>query len=87
MNTRHSEEKIRSIIKHARRFKTASAFLRKNGIPPSTFYRWKSKYFGMTAKRLHYVHDLERQVKRLTRLVSSQSNDIIMLKEINSKKL
>lgn len=59
---------------------------RELGISDATFYKWKSKYGGMTVSELQRVKQLEAENARLKRLVADLSLDNQILKDINSKK-
>lgn len=80
-----SETKIFEILKEAEAGKTSDT-CRKHGISSATFYKWRSKYGGMTLSDLKHMKELELENSKLKRLVADLSLDIVALKAINSKK-
>lgn len=59
---------------------------RRHGISEPTYYKWKQKYGGMQvseAKRLRLVEEENRKLKKL---VADQALDMMVLKELLSKK-
>jgi putative transposase len=59
---------------------------REFGISEPTFYKWKSKYSGMTLSELSRIRELEQKNARLKKIVADQQISIDVLKEINLKK-
>jgi len=65
---RYSEEQIIRILAEAESGMKVSDLVRKHGIAEATFYRWKSKYGGLTiseAKRLKGLEDENRRLKQI----------------------
>ena len=83
---RFKEEEIIPILKEAEAGVPVSELIRKHGISEQTFYRWKSKYGGMEVSEAMRLKELEEENRRLKRLVADQALDIVMLKDLNSKK-
>lgn len=83
---RYKEEEIIPILKEAEAGMPVSELIRKHGISEQTFYRWKSKYGGMEVSEAMRLKELEEENRRLKRLVADQALDIVMLKDLNSKK-
>lgn len=83
---RFKEEEIIPILKEAEAGVPVSDLIRKHGISEGTFYRWKSKYGGMEVSDAVRLKELEEENRRLKRLVADQALDIVMLKDLNSKK-
>lgn len=52
------------------------------GVSEKTYYRWKSRYGGMTTKELGRLKELEQENLRLKKLVAELSLDVAMLKEL-----
>ncbi|MCG8325576.1 MAG: transposase [Thiotrichales bacterium] len=59
---------------------------RQVGVSRESYYRWRSKYAGMTVSEAQKVAELKRENARLKRLVAEQAMDIHVLKEINRGK-
>ena len=57
------------------------------GISQQTFYRWRRKFAGMGVAELRRLKHLEKESKRLKRLVADLSLDKHMLQEVIAKKL
>jgi putative transposase len=81
-----TEAQILKVLKTQEEGKKVSEICREFGISEPTFYKWKSKYGGMTLSELQRVKELESENARLKRLVADLSLDNQVLKEINSKK-
>jgi len=60
--------------------------LRKYGVSSGTYYNWRSKYNGMDVSEIKRLKMLEAENQRLKRIVADQALDILMLKDVNSKK-
>lgn len=85
-NSKFNEEQILMVQKNQELGKKVSEICREFGISEPTFYKWKSRYGGMTISDLQRVKELESKNARLKRLVADLSLDNQVLKEINSKK-
>lgn len=83
---RFKEEQIIGILKEAESGMLVPDLLRKHGISPGTFYRWKAKYGGLSVSEAQRLKTLEDENRRLKRLVADQALDIQILKDVNSKK-
>jgi putative transposase len=84
--SKFTEAQILKVLKTQELGKKVSEICRENGISEPTFYKWKSRYGGMTLSDLQRVKELESENARLKRLVADLSLDNQVLKEINSKK-
>jgi len=60
---------------------------RKHGVAESTYYKWKSKYGGMSLTELKRLKQLEQENKRLKQMYATLSMDNDLLKEVLEKKL
>jgi putative transposase len=59
---------------------------RKYGISEQTFYRWRSKYGGMSVSEARRLKALEEENQRLKQIVGEQALDIRALKAALEKK-
>lgn len=84
--SKFTEAQILKVLKTQEEGKKVSEICREYGISEPTFYKWKSKYGGMTLSELQRVKELEAENARLKRLVADLSLDNQILKEVNSKK-
>jgi hypothetical protein len=57
----------------------------KYGMSDATFYKWKSKYAGLTVSELKRLKSLEDENRRLKQIVAQQALDNWALKELLSK--
>lgn len=58
--------------------------VRKIAVPIQSYYRWKKEYAGMDISRAKKLKDLELENQRLRKIISDQSLDILILKEVSS---
>ena len=82
---RYTTEQIITILKEAELGMAITELCRKHGIAEQTFYNWRNKYGGMTvsdARRLQYIADENRRLKRL---VADLSLDNQVLKDLLEK--
>ena len=86
MKKRFTEEQIVRILQEAEGELTARDVIRKHNISEQTFYRWKSKYGGMSVSEVKRLKELERENVELKKIVAEQALDIRMLKDVNEKK-
>jgi len=57
---------------------------RKISIPFQSYYRWKKEYGGLELSQVKKLKDLELENQRLRKIISNQSLDILILKEVSS---
>jgi len=86
MKKRYNEEQIIKILKEHESGVGTGELCRAKGISPATFYKWKAKYGGMDVSDARKLKALETENARLKRLVADLSLDIVILKDVNSKK-
>jgi putative transposase len=87
MKKRYSEEQIIEILKLVESSnQDVRQTCRDKGISEQTYYRWKAKYGGMEVSEAKRLKTLETENGRLKRLVADQALDIVMLKDVLSKK-
>lgn len=82
--------KAEEIIQHLRtveieRAKGASLeqAAKQVGVTPTTLARWKAEYGGLRVDQAKRLKELERENSRLRKIVSDQSLDILILKEVS----
>jgi putative transposase len=83
---RYSPEKIASILALQDGGLTVAEICRQAGIHEQTFYRWKSKYGGMSASEVKRLKALEEENRRLKQIVGDQALDIQALKAALNQK-
>jgi len=83
---RFSEDQIVKTLKRIENGESPKDICRELGIHQQTIYNWKSKYGGMDVSELAELKRLQDENSKLKRLVADQALDIVMLKDINSRK-
>ena len=83
---RFSEEQIIGILKEWEAGLPVGELSRKHGVCENTLYRWKAKYGGLELSEAKRLKQLEDENRKLRRLVADQAMDILVLKDISSKK-
>lgn len=86
MRKRYSEEQIIKILEEGRAGMKVEELCRKHGISQPTYYNWKTKFADMTVSDAKRMRILESENSKLKRLVADQQLDILVLKDIVSKK-
>jgi len=81
-----TEAQIVKALKRAQQGEGAKVICRELGIHEQTFYNWKKKYAGMEVSDVVELKRLQDENNRLKKIVADQALDIVMLKDINSRK-
>ncbi|MGH7849143.1 MAG: IS3 family transposase [Thermodesulfobacteriota bacterium] len=84
---RYTEEQIIKVLREQESGSKVTELCRKYGISEQTFYRWKSKYGGMSVSEARRLKALEEENQRLKQIVGEQALDIRALKAALEKKL
>jgi len=82
---RFSPEQIIKILKEAEAGFKVIDLCRKYGISDQTFYNWRSKHGGMSVSDARKLKALEKENRRLKRLVADLSLDNQVLKDLLEK--
>ena len=82
---RFSEEQIIAVLTEGAAGVPVVDLCRKHGIGESTYYKWKSKYGGMTVAELKRLKKLERENQRLKQMYATLSMDHELLREVLEK--
>ncbi len=85
--SRFMEKEIVFAIKQAEAGVPIKELCRKYGVAEGTFYRWRSKYGGLSASELQRLKQLEQKNRELKKLVADLSLDKHVLQEVLSKKV
>ena len=83
--SRFSEEQIIGILRQAEAGIRVADLCRQYGISDATFYKWRSKFGGMSVSDAKRLKQLEEENARLKKLVGEQALDISVLKDVLSK--
>lgn len=86
MKKRFTEEQTIQAIKRLGNGTSAKELSRELGVSQQTLYLWKKRFGGMDVSDAKRLKELEAENAKLKRLVADQALDIVMLKDINSKK-
>ena len=86
MKTRLTEEQIIKAVNRNQNGEPGKSIARDLGISIQTLYSWKKKYKNMTVNEAKRLRELEAENTKLKRIVADQALDIVMLKDVNSKK-
>ena len=86
MKKKFTEEQIIKILNRNRHGETAKTLGREFAVSPATIYVWKKKFSNMTVNEAKRLKELEYENSKLKKLVADLSLDIVMLKDVNSKK-
>ena len=84
--TRFTEEQIVKTLKLQENGLKVTEICRQHGISEQTFYRWKSKYGGMSVSEVKRLKELEAENSRLKQLIGEKELDILALKAALGKK-
>ena len=86
MKKRFTNEQIIQILKEAEAGVKIADLCRKHNIAVATYYAWKNKFEGMSIPDARRLKALEGENKKLKRLVADQALDLVVMKDIVSKK-
>ena len=86
-NSRFTEVQIIKILSEQQQGKTVNEICREHGISQPTFYNWKSKYGGLEVQQLSKMKEMEKQLSQYKKIVAEQTLEIVVLKDVNEKKL
>lgn len=84
--SRFSEEQIVGILKQGEAGVKAADLCRQHGISTNTYYNWKAKYGGLEVSEAQRLKRLEEENRKLKRIVADQALDLVMLRDVVSKK-
>jgi putative transposase len=85
MKRRFTEEQIIGILKEAEAGVKVKDLCRQHNVTEQTYYRWKSKYGGMSVSEIRRLKELESENQRLKKLVAEKELHIDALKDIVKK--
>ena len=86
MKNRFTEEQIVKILNRNAAGEKMKDLSREFGVSQHTLYIWKRKFKGLAVSELKRMKSLESENARLKKLVADLSLDIVMLKDVNSRK-
>jgi len=83
----YSEDQILSTLRRVESGEKVRDVCRSVGVSEQTYFRWKSKYGGMSKSELARVKQLESENARLKRLLAEKILDNDALRDVIAKKL
>jgi len=86
MKRRFSEEQIIQVLTEVRQGGKVSDICRKHGISEVTYYKWKSKFNGMTVNEAKRLRELEDENRKLKTMLADSLLEIRAIKDVLSKK-
>lgn len=85
MKRRLTDQQIISMIREQEAGLKTSEVCRKYGISDATFYKYKSKFGGMTVSDVRRLRTLEAENAKLKRLLAEAMLDNAALKDLATK--
>ena len=85
MKRRFTEEQIIGVLKEAEAGLKVKDLCRQHNVTEQTYYRWKSKYGGMSVSEMRRLKELESENARLKKIVAEKELHIDALKEVVKK--
>jgi len=85
--SKFSPQQIAKILKEFDNGKSVEEISREYGVSISAFYKWRSRYAGMSGKELKRIKELEEENHKLKQMYANLALDHQMAKEIIEKKL
>jgi putative transposase len=85
--SKFSPQQIAKILKDFDNGKSVEEISREYGVSTSAFYKWRSRYAGMSGKELKRIKALEEENHKLKQMYANLALDHQMAKEIIEKKL
>ena len=86
MKKRYTEDQTISAVKKLENGVSPKDLAREMGVTQQTLYHWKKRFAGMDIVDARRLKLLEAENTKLKRIVADQALDIVMLKDVNSKK-
>ena len=87
---KHTETQILEKLRLAERLAAegmgGAAIAKQLEVSEQTYYRWRKQYEGADKKSVQRLRELERENEKLKRLVAEKELDLMMLKDVLSKK-
>jgi putative transposase len=83
MKKRFSEEQIVRILRQAEAAdQTVAEVCKQRGVSEQTWYRWKKKFGQMGVPDVRRLRELEKENRRLKRIVAERDLEIDAMKEV-----
>lgn len=86
MKKQFTEEQIVKVLTRFRNGEKAAGLARELGITTHTIYDWRKRFGNMQISEAKRLKELEAENTKLKRIIADQALDIVMLKDVNSRK-
>jgi putative transposase len=86
MKKQFTEEQIVKALGRLKNGTPIKDLCREVGVSQATLYNWRKRYRNMTVNEAKRLRELESENAKLKKLVAEQALDIVVLKDINSRK-
>ncbi len=84
--SKFSESQILGVLKAVESGRTVAEVCRETGISTGTYFKWKSKYGGMSASDVRRLRELEEENAKPKRMYADVSLELRALKDLIEKK-
>lgn len=84
--SKFTESQIIRAVQENENGRKAVDISRELGINVVTFYNWRKKYAGMSVQHLKRLKELEAENSKLKQMYADVSLDIVILKDVLTKK-
>jgi len=84
--SKFTESQIIKALKENEAGRSVDEISRELGINKGTFYNWRKKYGGMEVSHLRRLKELEEENRKLKRMYADQALQLVMAKDVISKK-
>ena len=82
-----TDEQIVAILQQAEKGdQTIAQVCRQHNVSENSFYRWRSRFGGMSTNEAARVRELEKENARLKRLLAERDLEVDIIKELLQKK-
>ena len=82
-----TDEQIVAILQQAEKGEqTIAQVCRQHNVSENSFYRWRSRFGGMSSNEAARVRELEKENARLKRLLAERDLEVDIIKELLQKK-
>ena len=84
--SKFTESQIIKALKENEGGRSVEEISRELGINKGTFYNWRKKFGGMEVSHLRRLKELEEENRKLKRMYADQALQLVMAKDVISKK-
>jgi len=86
MKKKFTEEQIVRALSRFRNGERAGDLARELGVAPHTIYDWRKRFGNMQVNEAKRLKELQAENTKLKKIVADMALDIVMLKDVNSRK-